>query len=131
MISILDQNEFSFTYLSLYKSEIKHIEIKTQLKRYILGMISGILINPSLLSFIISNFERLKNYVSSNESYSEDEEWDEYEYMEELSPSLKINEIEYFKETLQFINSKDKIYYNNMIENLSYEEYDKLNKILN
>jgi len=131
MTSVLEQKEFTHIYNTLFVTEIKRIEIQTQLKRYILGMISGLLINPTLLPVIVSNITRIKSYSSNTESDSEDEEWDKYEYMEELSESLKLDVKEYLIETLTYINSKDNTYYKNMIDQLTHNEYDIFNKIVN
>jgi hypothetical protein len=105
--------------------DLDNIRINYQIKRSINGMASALRLNPDLFKPIISLANRLENLQNDSDiEAEEDEEWDEFEYMEEITPVNK--DLKYLKGVLENLPNLDQ-----MISTLSQQEHGILNKILN
>jgi hypothetical protein len=59
----------------------------------------------------------------------EDEEWDEYEYMKDITPVGKINEFVFLRNALQEIARSNPNYYEELLKHLTPEAKLKLEEI--
>jgi hypothetical protein len=127
MCNILQANNLLNDFFNIWLSEIENIRVDYQIRRSINGMASALLLNPQLVKPIIFLANRSKDMSNDSEIDDDDEEWDEFEYMKVISPVVKQDNFEFLKEMLSRIPQHQ---YEQMLNSLTQQEYDTLNKIL-